>query len=274
MEQYDRLSYRFSRELTNEYSSSFGLASRLFVPEVRRHIYAVYGLVRIADEIADTYQGLRQDRLLDGLEAEIFQAIRLGYSANPIVHAYAQTARTYDIDPLTIKSFFRSMRLDLAPITYTPRLYAEYIFGSAEVVGLMCLSIFVDGDKKLYKELTPGARALGAAYQKVNFLRDIGADFRERQRMYFPGHSYQDFDEAAKQAVIDDIAKDFATAKQAIDKLPDGSRRAVLVSYRIYTRLLNKLRDTPIETIKQQRVRISSAQKLLTAGQTIVQGKA
>lgn len=273
-DKYAGLCYRFARELTLGYSSSFGLGSRFFTPGIRPHIYAIYAVVRGADEIVDTYQGAQPGRLLDGLEAEIFNALKLGYSSNPIVHAFALTARKFEIDPLTIKAFFRSMRLDLTEITYTPRLYDEYIFGSAEAVGLMCLRVFCGSNDKLYTTLTPGARALGAAYQKVNFLRDIGDDHRERGRMYFPGSSYEDFDEKAKMAVVDDIESDFQKALPAISQLPSSSRNAVLVSYKLYRNLLDKLRVTPIETIKRQRIRISAAGKVSMALTASVKGRA
>jgi len=262
MDKYTEISYRHARSLTLHYSSSFGLASRLFDRRIRPHIYAVYGLVRIADEIVDTYRGDDSTELLDSLEAETYAAIKRGYSVNPIVHAFALTASAYHIDISIIAPFFKSMRLDLTPHTYTPKLYKEYIHGSAEVVGLMCLRVFCEGDDAQYEARKDGARALGAAYQKVNFLRDVAEDYGTLNRQYFPEVDRNGLDDTSKQAVIADIERDFARALKDIERLPHTCKSAVKVSYTYYSELLAKLKETPAATIRTTRVRISDARKM------------
>lgn len=258
---YARASYAASKLITNAYSTSFGLSITLFAASLRPHIYAIYGLVRIADEIVDTYDGPDKGERLDALEQETMLAVKGGYSANPIVHAYAQTARRYDIGDDLLAPFFASMRMDLAPRRYDQAAYETYIDGSAEVVGLMCLKVFTD-DSATYEALVPGARSLGAAYQKVNFLRDIAADSDELGRWYFPNGSKETFDEAAKQNIVEDIERDLSAAYAAIVRLPESSRAAVLLSYRYYERLLRIIKRTPAHTLLKQRVRVDDAQKL------------
>lgn len=195
MELYDSVSREINELITRRYSTSFGLSSTLFPRPLRTHIYAIYGLVRIADEIVDTYRGNDARELLDELETDTYRSIGSGYSANPVVHAYALTARTFGIERPVIEAFFSSMRMDITGYENTPENYERYIHGSAEAVGLMCLSAFVDGDTELYGELSGGASALGAAYQKINFLRDLASDTSELDRWYFPGSTYQTFDD-------------------------------------------------------------------------------
>lgn len=262
MDEYTAIAYRHARSLTLHYSSSFGLASRLFDRKLQPHIYAIYGLVRIADEIVDTYRGADAQKLLDDLETETYAAIERQYSVNPIVHAFALTAKTYGIDSVLISPFFNSMRYDLRPQTYDESLYHEYIYGSAEVVGLMCLRVFCEGNDEQYTSLEPGARSLGAAYQKVNFLRDIKEDFQTLNRQYFPDLPSGMLDEKGKQAIVIDIEKDFAHAAPYIDRLPLSCREAVRVSYTYYSKLLAKLKAAPVETIKTTRIRIPTHQKL------------
>lgn len=262
MEQYTRIAYAHAKSLTLHYSSSFGLSSRLFAREIQPHIYAIYGLVRIADEIVDTYTGHDARELLDSLEAETYAAIARGYSPNPIVHAFALSAATYDITRALIAPFFQSMRMDLSPQTYDTKRYHEYIHGSAEVVGLMCLKIFCSNDNTLYKKLQSGAEALGSAYQKVNFLRDMSEDYEQLGRTYFPGVEFTTFDEPHKTAIIRDIDADFARALPAILRLPRSCRAAVETSYRYYSELLEKLRAAPAELITQQRIRIPNTRKV------------
>lgn len=269
MDQYNLVAGRVARFVTNSYSTSFGTATRLFPKSIRQDIYNIYGLVRVADEIVDTYLGTDAAEQLDNLEQETYRALTSGYSANLIVHAFAQTARRYDIGKELIAPFFFSMRLDTSEQQYTPKLYAQYIDGSAEVVGLMCLKVFVT-DATEYNHLEPGARALGAAFQKVNFLRDLAADQVELKRYYFPGSSFATFDDAVKAAIIADIEADFAVAKQAISQLPASARPAVSTAYSYYLKLLRKLQATPASTLLQQRVRINNAVKLGLLGKTVV----
>lgn len=262
MELYDQVAYENSRNLTLRYSTSFGLSSRLFGKSIQPHIYAIYALVRIADEIVDTYKGKDSLQLLDALESQVYETIKTGYSTDLVVHAFAKAARVYGIDKQLIAPFFASMRMDLSPQTYSSKNYKAYIHGSAEVVGLMCLRVFLHGDQQRYSELAPGAAALGSAYQKVNFLRDLAADYKELGRLYFPGVNYETFDEQTKQHIIEDIRSDFAVALPALRQLPPSSRKATLMSYVYYSELLKKLDRTPASTIKHTRIRVPSARKL------------
>ena len=261
MDLYNSVSYDNSRSLALSYSTSFGLSSRLFGSKVKPHIYAIYGLVRIADEIVDTYKGPDSGKLLDDLEASTYDAMKSGYSTNPIVHAFALTAREYKIDQPLIAPFFASMRMDLNPQNYDERNYKKYIYGSAEVVGLMCLRVFCEGDMAKYDRLKNGASALGAAYQKVNFLRDMSSDYKELGRLYFPGVTFDDFDESAKKAIIDDIEKDFSMAYSSLRQLPRTARAATVLSYEYYNELLKKLKRTRTDNIKKSRVRVSDYKK-------------
>lgn len=270
MELYTKVSYDNSRHLAMQYSTSFGLSSRFFAKSIRPHIYAIYGLVRIADEVVDTYKQPDAAKILDDLEQEVYYALESGYSTNPVVHAFAQTANRYDIDQSLIKPFFNSMRMDLRPVKYSEKDYKTYIHGSAEVVGLMCLKVFTSGNHKSYQRLEAGAKALGSAYQKVNFLRDMAADYKDLGRIYFPGLKFEDFDEDAKQAIIRDIRQDFQTALPVIRQLPASSRKATLLSYVYYSELLNKLGSTPASTLKADRVRLTSAQKLYLMTRTLL----
>lgn len=262
MDLYTKTSYELSRTLTLRYSTSFGSSTKRFHATIRPHIFAIYGLVRIADEVVDTYDGLDKQTQLNNLEKETYAAIQSGYSPNPIVHAFAQTAQQFEITKNLITPFFASMRMDLTPKVYTKKMYEEYIYGSAEVIGLMCLRVFTARNDTLYESLTPGARALGAAYQKVNFLRDIASDFDDRQRVYFPNVTFENFDERTKQEIIKDIEKDFKEGCIAIVNLPIQAQHAVDLSYRYYYELLRKLKVTPASTLKQQRIRVSTLRKL------------
>lgn len=262
MELYTSVCYELSERLTKRYSTSFSLSSRLFDGSIRRHIYAIYGLVRIADEIVDTYRGSDSLERLNNLEAEVARAMEAQYSANPIVHAYAQTARRFAIDSSLLMAFFESMRMDIDKQSFTKKQYDEYIYGSAEVIGLMCARVFVQGEKQSYESLQTGARALGSAYQKVNFLRDMKSDYEERGRVYFPRVDFDSFSETHKRAIEEDIEADFAVARQAIDDLPRVAIKAVRASYYYYYALFEDLKHADAETIKTRRLRVSSARKM------------
>lgn len=261
MELYDRIAGMHSASLTKAYSTSFSLSILLFPKSLRPHIYAIYGLVRIADEIVDTYQGKDAGKLLDQLEHDVMESLRRGYSPNTIVHAFVQTARRYSIDEDEIVTFFESMRMDLKPVTYTDALYRQYIYGSAEVVGLMCLKVFCD-DRKLFKQLKQPAQSLGSAYQQVNFLRDIAADAADRQRWYFPEKSLDTFDDVYKMQLVADIQRDMDEGKQAIALLPKAVRKAMTLSILYYNGLLRKIDATPAVTLQTTRIRISTPRKL------------
>lgn len=267
---YDNVAYENSRHLTLRYSTSFSISSRFFSKDLQPHIYAIYGLVRIADEIVDTYKGPDAAKLLDDLEQTTYDSIKSGYNTNPIVHAFALTARAYGINDTLIAPFFYSMRMDLEPQNYSPANYKKYIHGSAEVVGLICLRVFCNGNNTKYDQLAPGAAALGSAYQKVNFLRDLAADYKELGRLYFPGLTFDAFDDTAKQQIVDDIKSDFALALPALRRLPASCRKATLISYVYYNELLQKLERTPAATIKTTRIRVPSRRKLGLIIQTLV----
>lgn len=261
MEQYTKTSYRLARTVTLDYSTSFSKSSKLFSRDIRNHIYAIYGLVRVADEIVDTYKGKDMAQVLNDLEATTLQSLKTGFSSNPLVHAFVHTAQRYGIGADLIKPFFKSMRMDIDPIEYTATLYEEYIYGSSEVIGLMCLKVFCDNEAE-YTKREAGAKALGSAYQKVNFLRDMKADYDERGRVYFPGIRFEEFNDYQKDAIVKDIKKDFKKAKIAVAQLPTNARTAVALSFAYYSELLNKLERTSAEKIKAGRIRVNNTKKL------------
>ena len=259
---YTEVSYELSRRLTLKYSSSFGLASRLFARSTRIHIYAIYGMVRIADEIVDTYDGHDKAELLESFERDVNAALLRGYSPNPIIQAFTATALHHDIGPDLIDPFFTSMKMDLTKTAFNNDEYATYIYGSAEVIGLMCLKIFCTGDTAAYEALVKGARTLGSAYQKVNFLRDFEADYQQRGRMYFPGVTYASWDERAKQHIVDDIEHEFTTARRSIAKLPRTARASVYLSYLYYRSLLNRLERMSSKQMLENRAHVPTLLKL------------
>lgn len=266
MDKYASTAFSVAKLVTNAYSTSFGGASRLFAKPIRKHIYAIYGLVRIADEIVDTYRGDDARQILDELQAETTRAVRRGYSANPVVHAFALAAAQYGIDDDLTRPFFVSMAMDLVPQHYDQQLLDTYIHGSAEVIGLMCLRVFCDGDQQAYGKLAPGARRLGAAYQKVNFLRDIAHDIGSLERDYFAIGGLPLTDEV-KRSIEQDIRQDFQAARTYIDQLPSGARDAVRASFVYYHELLSVIVRTPATTLSTTRIRVSDRRKtVLLAG--------
>lgn len=263
MDLYTDTSYKISEKITKQYSTSFSSSSKLFEQSIRKYIYAIYGLVRIADEVVDTYRGDKKLEKLDELEKSIYEATKSGFSTNPIVHAFSDTANRFDITKEIIRPFFDSMAMDVKPRPLNRKEYEKYIYGSAEVVGLMCLKVFVGvGNNKHYEDLSFGAKKLGSAYQKVNFLRDISMDFKELGRSYFPDISFEEFDDIKKQEIISEIREDFLASKDYIDRLPDNSKLAVLTSYQYYSQLLKKIESTPAQDIKEKRIRVSNPKKL------------
>lgn len=262
MDLYTRTSYELAKKLTAQYSTSFSMSSRLFDARIRNHIYAIYGMVRIADEIVDTFKTAGAQQMLQDFQDQVLTACKTQHSTNPIIHAFADTAHRFGIDEALITPFFDSMETDLHAKTFSQQAYRKYIYGSAEVIGLMCLKVFVDNDAEQYQQLQHGAARLGAAYQKVNFLRDFAADHHTLGRVYFPGVTYKSFSEHDKQSITADIRKDFSETENALHKLPTNSRRAVTASYAYYRALLNKIDQTPVATLKQQRIRISNSQKV------------
>ncbi len=276
---YDRVAEETASIVIRRYSTSFGLASRLLEPGVRQHVENIYALVRLADEIVDgeaAAAGLTPvdaARQLNELERETEFAIEHGYSANLIVHAFALTARETGFGSDLTAPFFDSMRADLSETEHDQESFDRYVYGSAEVVGLMCLRAFLLGTEHTAAELAElesGARALGAAFQKVNFLRDLAADFRELGRSYFPGVSVESFTEADKSRLLDDIEADLRMSAAVIPKLPAGSRRAVALAQGLFAELATRLRATPADRLVTTRVRVPNPVKLrIAAGATI-----
>lgn len=276
---YDALAQATATEVVRRYSTSFALACRLLARPQRDDVRAIYALVRMADEVVDGPWGLRDPEgariQLDRLEAETLQAIQHGSSPNVVVHGFARAARRCGIDGELIEPFFASMRADLEIHDHDGLSLERYVYGSAEVVGLMCLRAFLadEPDAELrYAALTPGARRLGAAFQKVNFVRDLAADQQLRGRRYVPGVATHPLTEADKLALLDDIQRDLDAAAPAIAQLPRGSRRGVLVAARVFEELARRLRATPAEELTERRVRVPDTVKARIALSCILRG--
>lgn len=256
MQHFHEVSMNCSRNTTENYSTSFSSAIKLLHKDLRQPIFNIYGFVRFADEIVDTFHEHDKATLLEEFKKDTYLAIERKISLNPILHSFQLTVNQYNISHDLIDAFLYSMELDLSERKYDRNGYEQYIYGSAEVVGLMCLYVFCDGDKKLYEQLKPGARSLGAAFQKVNFLRDLKADFEGLERVYFPGCDFRNFTEADKRNIELDIQKDFNDAYAAILQLPMKSRFGVYVAYKYYLSLFNKIKKLQPQRIMQERVRI------------------
>lgn len=261
-----------SKLVTQRYSTSFSLGIRAFDKEFRTPVYAIYGFVRFADEIVDTFHDFDKKVLLDEFRQDTFKAIELGISLNPILHAFQRVVNEYNIDHELIHAFMDSMEMDLYKSVYESKvLYDKYIYGSAEVVGLMCLQVFCKNDRDLFHSLTPAARSLGAAFQKVNFLRDMTSDMEERGRVYFPGIDFNTFDEYSKNEIVNDIQKDFDEAFEGIKNLPSGARRGVFLAYTYYLKLFNKIKKAPIDRMLTERIRVPDSQKAFLLGRSVFQ---
>ncbi|MEO3937635.1 squalene/phytoene synthase family protein [Dermatophilaceae bacterium Soc4.6] len=264
-ELYDRVADAAAVTVITHYSSSFGLACRLLRQPTRQRVHNVYALVRLADEVVDgpigVHDPIRAGVVLDRLEQETAEAMRDGYSSNLVVHAFASTARACGIGADLVTPFFDSMRADLSVHDHDPLSFERYVYGSAEVVGLMCLRIFVSDTPGAYDDLAPGARRLGAAFQKVNFLRDLADDVDDRGRAYFPGVDPDHLTEADKHRILDDIDDDLAAAAVAARGLPPDSRRAVMAAQALFTELAVRLRATPTASIRRTRVRVPGPTK-------------
>ena len=261
---FDSISEQFSRNVTERYSTSFSMATRLLKRSIRQDIYNIYGFVRFADEIVDTFHNYPKEDLLNRFENELYFSINQKISLNPILNSFQKTVNKYNIDLNLIKAFLKSMRWDLEKKVYdNANEYKEYIYGSADVVGLMCLTVFVKGDDEKYSELKSAAMSLGSAFQKVNFLRDLNLDFENLNRTYFPGVDVEKFDEKSKNIIILDIENDFKLALKGIIKLPNDARFGVYTAFKYYHKLLVKLKKTPSLNIKKSRVRVSNYQKFI-----------
>ena len=260
---FDTVSKRCSKEITESYSTSFSLATRMLSSEIRQDIYNIYGFVRLADEIVDSFHDYDKVTLHNRFEEDLSYALDHKISTNPVLNAFQETVHRYEIDREFIDAFMQSMRWDLSKKVYeTDEEYKSYIYGSADVVGLMCLRVFVKGDHKLFKELKSSAMALGSAFQKVNFLRDLKNDFEQLERSYFPGVDLRQLDDASKQKIIAEIESDFNKGLSGIFKLPNAAKFGVYTAYKYYLRLLKKLKRVPSEQIKNKRVRVANIQKV------------
>lgn len=252
-----------SKVTTREYSTSFSKAIGLLHPDLRQDIHNIYGLVRFGDEIVDTFHEHDKQELLKEFRDETFKAIERGISLNPILHSFQLTLHKYRIDPELVNAFFRSMEQDLEKKSYDKNGYRAYIYGSAEVVGLMCLYVFCEGKRDIYESLQSYARSLGAAFQKVNFLRDLRADFTGLERMYFPGCDFHHFTRADKMKIEADIQKDFDAAYFGITHLPLKARLGTYVAYKYYYSLFKKIQKMDISYVKKRRVSIPNFHKAI-----------
>ena len=260
---FDQVSESCSRIVTESYSTSFSLATKMLDSSIRQDIYNIYGFVRFADEIVDSFHNYDKKELLDLFEKDLKKSIEDKISLNPILNSFQKTIHSYQIDYELVDSFLNSMKLDLDKKKYlTKKEFDQYVYGSADVVGLMCLKVFVKGNKNQYNDLRPYAMSLGSAFQKVNFLRDLKADHDGLNRSYFPNLNIDEFDEPSKKIILDEIDKDFRHALKGIFKLPSSARFGVYTAYKYYLKLLNKLRKTHPLKIKSSRIRVPNYQKV------------
>jgi 15-cis-phytoene synthase len=271
---YSQAAHRAAREVIYSYSTSFGLATRILGNKIRPHVENIYALVRVADEIVDgsaaeaalTEPGVLPGQMLDEFEQETYRAMSLGYSTNLVIHAFAQTAREVAIGRDIVEPFFYSMRQDLSAKEHDQASFDKYVYGSAEVVGLMCLAVFVKGRQYSQDEkatLVAGARALGAAFQKVNFLRDLAADFKKLGRSYFPGVSVESFDETTKIRLVEDIRSDLAKSAKTLPLLDPGARKAVTAAQLLFQELNEKISETSATELISTRISVSNTKKLI-----------
>lgn len=258
---FDIISKKSSKLTTNTYSTSFSLGIKVFNKKYHNPVYAIYGFVRFADEIVDSFHGYDKKKLLDKFRADTYEAIEDGISLNPIINSFQWVVNKYDIDHELIDLFLQSMEMDLAQTEHDKNSFQKYILGSAEVVGLMCLQVFVEGDQEQYKKLKPSAMALGSAFQKVNFLRDLNADKNDLGRSYFPGLDVYRLTEESKVKIVHDIETDFRHAYKGIKMLPDGARFGVYLAYIYYLSLLRKIKRTHSSEILKKRIRVADSEK-------------
>lgn len=259
---FDKVSYDCSKIVTESYSTSFSLATKMLAPSIRPDIYNIYGFVRFADEIVDTFHDYDKEALFEKFELELKSAIADKISMNPILNSFQHTYHKYQIPYHLVDSFMKSMQMDLTKKEYkTEEEYKEYIYGSADVVGLMCLKVFVNGNDTQYEALKDSAMSLGSAFQKVNFLRDLKADYEDLNRAYFPNANLMELDEDSKQRIIQEIKEDFAKGYSGILNLPNEAKFGVYTAYKYYFKLLKKLQKTPSCEIKNARIRVPNYQK-------------
>jgi len=260
---FDSVSRLCSKEVTKSYSTSFSSATKLLSPKIRQDIYNIYGFVRFADEIVDSFHDYDKEVLFNDFEKQMYDAIENKISLNPILNAFQETVYKYQIPAHLYESFMSSMRKDLHKSTYkTVEEYEQYIYGSADVVGLMCLKVFVNGNSEMYDKLKEDAKRLGSAFQKVNFLRDLKADHDDLNRTYFPNVNLMELDEASKMRIINEIEADFKAGLRGIVQLPAEAKLGVYTAYVYYSKLLHKLKKTPSLQIKSKRIRVNDYQKV------------
>ncbi len=263
MELYDNTCMECSKIITNRFSTSFSLGIRVFHPRFRAPIYAIYGFVRFADEIVDTFHEHDKQELLDKFRQDTYDAIERKISLNPVLQSFQKVVNEYGIERELIDAFLKSMEMDLHFDRYEDGLYKEYIYGSAEVVGLMCLRVFCEGDKAMYEQLKMPARHLGSAFQKINFLRDMKSDFVERGRVYFPGVDFTCFTNDEKVEIEKDIKEDFDRGYAGILNLPKGARFGVYLAYVYYINLFQKISNYPAQQVKHERIRVNDRKKIM-----------
>lgn len=263
MELYNKTSFSISKLVTKTYSTSFSLGIAAFAPKYRDAIYGIYGFVRLADEIVDTFHNYNQKKLFEDFRRDTEEAIRCGISTNPILQAFVQTVNQYKIDYHYIDAFLKSMEMDLSNSYYEKDEYNQYIYGSAEVVGLMCLKVFCGDNKELFQQLVEPARSLGSAFQKVNFLRDIKSDMEERERIYLPGINHANkINDESKKNLEKEVEKEFREALEGIKKLPHGVKLGVYSAYLYYVALFRKIKRLKVKELMKRRVRVSNPAKI------------
>lgn len=270
MDLYTKTTLKCSQLITEHYSTSFTLGIKTLNRKFHLPVYAVYGYVRYADEIVDTFHEHDKATLLSRFKEDTYRAIEERVSLNPVLHAFQLIVNKYKIEQELIEAFLVSMEMDLNKEVYDQDTYEQYIFGSAEVVGLMCLRIFCEGDGAMYDALKPSAQKLGAAFQKVNFLRDIKSDFKDRGRVYFPGVDFSGFNQQNKELIEADIAADFSEALVGIKKLPKGARAGVYLAYIYYLQLFKKIQTLPASSILSVRIRIPDSKKMFLLTKTML----
>lgn len=270
---FDQFSSETSKIITNSYSTSFSLGILYINKKIRHDIYAIYGFVRVADEIVDSFDGYDKKSLLENYKSHTKEALDNRISVNPILNSFQKTVHTYGIKFELIDLFFQSMEMDLEKIDYDSKHYEKYILGSAEVVGLMCLQVFTERNESSYEELKPFAMKLGSAFQKVNFLRDLKEDFYGLGRIYFPDLNPLEFTLQAKKAIERDIELDFAASLPGIKKLPNSSRMGVYLAYLYYQTLFSKIKRLPVQGLLMKRVRINNGRKLRLMFSILLQKK-
>ncbi|MFT4899092.1 MAG: phytoene synthase [Flavobacteriales bacterium] len=267
---FDDISLKTSKIVTKNYSTSFSLGILFLDKNIRGHIYSIYGFVRLADEIVDSFESYDQEYLLGQFEYDLHNAFVNKISLNPILNSFQKTYNEFNIGKDLTDKFMASMAMDLDKKEYNKSSYEEYILGSAEVVGLMCLKVFLDGDNEKYEELKPYAMRLGAAFQKINFLRDLKADYEDLGRSYFPNLDIENFDAKQKNIIEDEIEEDFKVALMGIKKLPKSSRQGVYLAYLYYQKLFLKIKRTPAQKILLERIRIPNLKKIVLMLQSFV----